>query len=87
MSAPAWEPWDWYAICRRLMHGESHYRPWEIQRLTESEILAALDDDISKRRPPEGGVPLDGPGAEAAYIQHMRSLPPEERLRRAMEEE
>lgn len=88
MSAPGtWEAWDWYGICRRLLHGESHYRPWEILRLTEPEILAALDDDLSQRRPPTGGVDLNAPGAAEAYIQRLRAMSPEERLRRAMEDD
>ena len=68
------------------MHGESHYRPWEILRLTEPEILAALDDDLSERRPPEGSVPL-GPGQEREWIERLRAMTPEERLRRAMEDD
>lgn len=88
MNAPPgkWEPWDCYAVYRRLMHGESHYWPWEIQRLTEPEMLAALDDDLSKRRPPSYGTALMTDADVQAYLERMRSMTPRERLQAAREE-
>lgn len=87
MTAPGtWEPWDWYAICRKLTHGELGLRPWEIERLTEPEILLALDDDFSKRRPPTGATPLQSEEEIAAYIQRVRDMTPEQRLQEAMED-
>lgn len=68
------------------MHGDSHYRPWEIQRLTEPEIAAALDADLSKRRSPEGSVPLASAEEVRAHLEAIRSMTPEEKLRQAMED-
>lgn len=88
MSGPArWEPWDWYGICRKLSHGEGHFRPWEIERLTEPELLLALDDDTSKRRPPTGSTPFNSHEEILAYVEMWRTMTPEERLRRAMEDD
>ncbi len=45
---------DWYSVTRVLMHGSMTLRPWEIQRLTETEICLALDSDLETPRGPEG---------------------------------
>lgn len=88
MSRPGkWEAWDFYAVCRALMHGDSHYRPWEILRLTEPEMLAALDADLTKRRPPTESTPLGSDEEVRAFLERRRALTPEERLREAMEED
>ena len=86
MRPGKWEPWDWYAICRKLVHKENGFKPWEIERLTEPEILLALDDDFSKRRPPTGSTPLNSPEEVLAYIQRRRSMTPAELLAEAMED-
>jgi hypothetical protein len=69
------------------MHGESHYRPWEIQRLTDAELLAVLDDDVSERRPPTGSTPLNSHEEVIAHIERLRSMTALERLEAAMEED
>lgn len=86
MSRPGWECWDFYAVCRALMHGESHYRPWEILKLTEPEMLAALDSDVAKARPPEGLTPLETPEEMLAYLRRRKAMTAEERLAEAMED-
>ncbi len=49
------------------MHGDDHYRPWEIRRMTYPEIELALDADLSKKRPPHGSVAVADPAAYAAW--------------------
>jgi hypothetical protein len=71
---------DWREIKRRLMHGSMKLRPWEIQRMTFAEIVLALDEDVSKPRPPSGSYDLSAPGAKQAHHEWLRSLNLEERL-------
>ena len=87
MSAPGkWQPWDWYGISRKLVH-VAYLKPWEIERLTEPEILLCLDDDFTTRRPPTAGTPLHTHEDVLAYVQTWRNMTPQERLQRALEED
>lgn len=67
------------------MHGDSHYRPWEILRLTEPEIAAALDSDLTKRRPPEGSVSFVSDAQRVAWMQERIAETPRQMLDRLRE--
>lgn len=89
MSKPGkWQAWDFYGLCRRLVHAEnSRMMPWDINRLTEPEMLLMLDADMTKHRPPTGSTPLQSHEEVLAYVEMWRKMTPEERLRRAMEDD
>lgn len=54
------------------MHGESHYRPWEIDQMTMPEIALALDDNLEK---PRGPSYADAFGEDVeAYIERRRRM-------------
>jgi hypothetical protein len=67
------------------MHGESHYRPWEILEMTEAEIVAALDSDLSKRRPPQGSVTFHSDAERRAWMERRIAETPRELLARLRE--
>lgn len=81
MPAGAPRPIDWVAIYRRLMHGESHYRRWEIDAMTMPELALAMDDDLEK---PRGPSYADASGDDVeAYIERRRRMTAWERLQEA----
>jgi hypothetical protein len=49
-------------------------------------MLAALDDDMTKRRPPSHGKPLNSEADVKAYIERQRRMTPRERLEEARDE-
>jgi hypothetical protein len=66
------------------MHGKMKLRPWEILRMTPPEMILALDDDISKREPPEGAKPF-ALGQEEAIAERYRNMTAIERYREAID--
>lgn len=64
------------------MHSDSHWRPWEIERMTPVEIMLALDGDTEKHRTPPGGTDIQLGGTQS-YADWWRSLTPAQRLERA----
>ena len=61
------------------MNGHSHYRPWEILRMTIPEVVLAIDDDVERVRIPGGGVPMDK-GQIREHAMKLRALTPRERM-------
>lgn len=74
---------DWYGIYRRLMFGKGRYRTWEIERMTEPEIIMALDDDLESVRPPTGMTVHASRTEQQAHHERRRTMTPADRLREA----
>jgi hypothetical protein len=83
MSIPA-EPGrtDWEAIDAKLM-AECGYKPWELDRLTLSEISLLLQDR-SKPRPPHGARSMTTQEMQEEQARH-RNMTLLERLHEAKE--
>jgi hypothetical protein len=65
------------------MMGKPRLRPWEIERLTMTEVALLCDQDLEKRRPPAGGqaVPHD---RDASFVK-WRNMTALERIEMARE--
>lgn len=74
---------DWYEISRRLVH-IGYVKPWEFERLTETEIAMYMDHDLESHRPPTGGQSLS-PGEVSSYQEEWRRQTLQQRLKRFKE--
>ncbi|HEX5272708.1 MAG TPA: hypothetical protein VFW33_19560 [Gemmataceae bacterium] len=66
------------------MFGRLRLRAWEIDSLTETELVLALDDDLESKRDPAGGKVM-GAADIVEYARRWRGQTLAERLRRARE--
>lgn len=64
------------------MFGRLRLRAWEIDALTETELVLALDDDLESKRDPAGGKVM-GAVDVVEYARRWRSQTLRERLKRA----
>lgn len=66
------------------MFGRLRLRAWEIDSLTETELILALDDNLESKRDPAGGKVM-GATDVIEYARKWRSQTLRERLKRARE--
>lgn len=66
------------------MFGRLRMRPWEIDQLTETELVLCLDDDLEKPRSADGGLVMSGTDV-IDYARRWRSMTVAQRLARARE--
>lgn len=66
------------------MFGRLRMRPRDIERLTETELVLCLDDDLEKRRAQDGSQEMSSADI-VAYARAWRSQTLRQRLDRAKE--
>ena len=76
---------NWVQVYRKLMHGPLAMRPWEIERLTLTELSLALGDDMEKPATSPGAIQFKSATDREEYVAWLQGLSVEERLQMARE--